>query len=264
MDARRISRRNRFAAPRVFSGASELERRSIWRLRRAQGFILLSCLLTIGLAWYTLVSSAFSVRSIVVNGTVNDSVSKAIEELQGKNIVRLATHRLERELPTQQSSLESIHIVKGFPDTLRVNVSVRTPVVAWKSGESTNWIDERGIIFSLEQPPDQSSRLLPLVIDTLGQPVVVGKRFVTPTFLRFVQTLTTTFQDRIGTTISVLEINESTRNLDVVTDGNLRIRFDTTRGLDPQLLALAKILEAYRADIHEYVDLRVDGRVFYK
>ena len=238
---------------------------------RTGGFRLLSwsivgvVLLASGLGGYLFGSGRFMVLSVVVTGSVNDGVNHALGQLNGKNILWLSTASLERELPNEQSSIAALHIIKGFPDTLRVNITVRQPLVRWQSGDKIFYLDQAGVIFSLDPNPDASvTDPLPLVRDPRAQPATLGRPFVTPAFVSFVTTLQTTFRDRIGIDLKGLTVSETTRELDGITGNNLTIRFDTTRLLEPQLATLASVLSTYKSAIHESIDLRVEGRAFYK
>lgn len=64
--------------------------------------------------------------------------------------------------------------------------------------------------------------------------------------------------------INSIEIGEVTLELTVVTKDGLRIIFDTTKNLGNQIDRLKNVLEQYGKDIHEYIDLRIENKVFYK
>ncbi len=217
------------------------------------------------LAWVAFGSEQFLVRSVIVTGTVNEGVSHALEALKGKNILLLTTGGLERSLPKSQSSIASIHIVKGLPDTLRVNVTVRTPLVRWQTKDQTVLLDQGGVPFTLEPPPPSSvTDSLPLVRDAHDQPVTLGMPLVAPGFVQFVADLQRSFRDRINLDLTNLSVGETTRELEGITSSHLKLTFDTTRTLDPQLKTLAAVLATYGSNIHESIDLRVEGRAFYK
>lgn len=217
------------------------------------------------LGWFLFGSGRFTIRTIKITGSVNAGVSQSLDQLRGRNILLVSTRNLDASLPTAQSSIASLRIIKGFPDTLRVNVTVRQPRVRWKSNDQLALLDESGVVFTLDPPPTAAvADPLPLVTDPKNLPLKLGQPLVAPAFVGFVVDLSHTFHDRTKLELVGMSIGETVGELDVTTANHLMIRFDPTRSLDPQLATLASVLGTYGSDIHESVDLRVVGRVFYK
>jgi len=224
-----------------------------------------SILAIAGVSWFIFGSSRFIVRSVVITGSVNDGVTQALESLKGKNILLLSTTGLERELPHQQSSIATLRIIKGFPDTLRINITVREPLIRWQSGDQEFYLDQSGVAFLLDPKPLASvTDQLPFVIDPRSQTIELGRALVPESFVRFAVALRRQFRDRSGIDLTGMSVSETTRELNVTTSNRLTIRFDTTRSLDPQLTTLAAIITTFGSSIRESIDLRVPGRVFYK
>lgn len=217
-----------------------------------------------GLSWWLLASPTFAVREVVVSGSLNQTVAEALTRLKGSNIVLLRTEAIEHELPQHQSSIRELRIIKGFPSTLKIAVAVRAPIAAWQSGSDHFFIDRDGVAFQSEGELAGTADGLPVVTDERAQPVTLGAPLVSRAFVAFVGALDHDFSDQIGNAITSLSVGETTRQLTVHTDAGFLIRFDTTRSLDPQLTALRQVLDRSRSEIHEYVDLRVEGKVFYK
>ena len=236
-----------------------------WHFPRVNAIAVLSGIALIAFGWYVFGSGHFKITTILIQGSLNDAVSHDLQSLKGKNIVLLSVRSYEEELPKRQSSLKSLHIVKGFPDTLKIDVSVREPIIVWKSGDKQYYLDSSGVAFTLEgiqTKVDDAS--LAKVTDSKSQPVEVGDQLVPRSFITFINQLSGEFKQKGGSAITGISIEETTRFVDVSTDSNITVKLDTTRSLDPQLAALAAVLNQYRSDIHQYVDLRVEGRAFYQ
>ena len=60
------------------------------------------------------------------------------------------------------------------------------------------------------------------------------------------------------------EVNETTFQLDAIMTSGLKLKFDTTRSVDSQLEALKKFLSDHPNEAEVYIDLRVEGKVFYQ
>jgi cell division septal protein FtsQ len=253
----------RFVSPKLFSTPLPRASRSGRFLRRGLlGLIGLAG--PTALVWLLAFSNVFTIKTVAIDGTVNAAVRSSLEQLMGTNLILLSTSRLERSLPTGQSSLALLRLVKGFPDTLRVNVSVRTPVIGWRSGDQLVLVDRDGVAFTLEESPTESAASLPVITDRKVQPVTLGTVIVPRSFVRFIAELKPAIESRTGRTVQELSIDETTRAVDVRIDVPLTVRFSTSRSVTVQLDALSAVLDRYRDEIHESIDLRADGRVFYR
>jgi hypothetical protein len=177
----------------------------------------------------------------------------------------------ERTIVEHQPSVKQIEILRGIPDTLRVKLIEREPAMIWQVGESWYTVDPAGFIFkeeklkrkedgSLETPQTD----LPVVVDTKNLPVKIGDSLIRPQFITFVKAAKERLPKEVKTEMVRAEIGESTFNVTVITQEKWTILFDTTRKLEPQMKNLTNVLETKRADIHEYIDLRVRGWVYYK
>lgn len=252
----------RFVSPKLFTAPPHSTQPRRFFRRGLPWFVGIGALG--GLVWLLIGSDVFTIRTVVIEGSVNGAIRSSLEQLKGTNLIVLSTGQLERSLPTGQSSLKLLHLVKGFPDTLRVNVSVRSPVLGWQSGDQRVLIDGDGVAFTLEDSVSNSAAELPNVVDRRAQPVTLGTVIVPRAFVRFVAELNPAVAARTGRTVQELSIDETTRAIDVRIDVPLTIRFSTSRSVTTQLDALSAVLDRYRDQIHESVDLRVEGRVFYK
>ena len=240
-------------------------RRIHWRFPRLNWVAILVIIGLIFGGWYVFGSGHFRVKTILIQGSLNPAVSKSLEALKGKNIVLLSVRSFEEELPKQQSSLQSLRIVKGFPDTLKINVSVREPVFIWKANNQQYYIDSSGVAFNLQDTQTKiNDGALISVTDPQNQPVSLGQPLVPPSFVSFITQLATEFHSKTSLTITGISVEETTHFVDVSTDGNFAVKLDTMRTLDPQLAGLMAVLNQDKANIHQYVDLRVEGRAFYQ
>jgi cell division septal protein FtsQ len=215
------------------------------------------------IAWWIFYSQFFKIKNIEISGTVNDSIKKEIDSFKGKNIFLFVVGQKDKELASRQSSIEKINIVKGIPDTLKVEVLVRKPIIRWKSKDAIYFIDEKGIAFNLESPTDGDNKL-PLVSDSRNLDVKVGGRIVTKEFVDFVNDLAVKIPEKIKKEVAEYIVDETTLHLEVKFRDSYKVFFDTTANLDDQIYLLAKIIEKHDSEITDYVDLRVEGRAYYK
>lgn len=218
------------------------------------------------LVWFLFASSYFKVKNIIVEGSVNPDVQQEIENLKGQNILILTLGNTDQRLAEKQSSIKEIKIYRGIPDTLKIKVTVRQPVLVWKSQEKVYLISDEGVAFEQGEGTvvNEEGQQIPTINDSRNLEVVPGNQLVIDDFVGFVSDLISSFQPKIEANITELKIGETTFQIEAQTDKGYYVLFDTTRKAESQLIALKKILDNYSNDIHEYVDLRVEGRAYYK
>lgn len=265
MNRKQQNWRSRFVTPVGQSGGRAVRRR--WRLPRVhvRWTPLLIIVIIAALGYIAFGSRVFRITTIDIQGSLNPAVESAILALKGKNSLLLSTQSLEQSLPKQQSSLRSIQIIKGLPDTLRITVAVRQPQFIWKSSDKQYYVDSDGVPFTFEGTSTTiDDHALLVVVDTRNAPVTVGVQVVPRRFADAMTVLTKSFQITTSLKITGVSVPETTREIDVSTDANIQAKFDTTRDIQPQLTAFVLVLAKDRSKIHQYVDLRVSGRAFFQ
>jgi len=101
------------------------------------------------------------------------------------------------------------------------------------------------------------------VTDEANVPVEFGKRVVSPEFIKFIKRLNEILPARLKINPSSYSITETTFDLKANTD-KWAIYFDTTRDADAQVDVLGRAMQHPAFVVYEYVDLRVEGKVYYK
>ena len=140
----------------------------IWALITTASAVLLA-------AWFLFFSPAFAIETIDVVGTVTPDILQDIQSLQGKNLLAYSSGSMTTRLRGAQSSIRTLAISKGLPNTLRIEVVQRTPVLRWTSGETKYLIDAHGEAFQrgmgFTETADDDP--IPEVVDEFKQPVVM-------------------------------------------------------------------------------------------
>lgn len=222
-------------------------------------------LVLIIIIWIIFFSGFFRVKNVVINGSLNTDIQKDLDSFKGKNIFTFIFSNKEKQLAQKQSSVKMINIIRGIPDTLKIDVIVRNPLLVWKSQDKIYFIDQDGIIFEQNNPEFwQGEQKLPLIIDQRNLAVKLGQKWLDEEFIYFVKDLYKLAPDITGLNITEIRINETTFQIEAMTDKNFFAKLDSSRDTPTQLKVLKKILDQYEEEIKEYVDLRVEGRVYYK
>jgi hypothetical protein len=66
--------------------------------------------------------------------------------IDGEQVINLNPEELTAKLATAYPELTSIDLKIGFPASVIIDVVERQPVLAWKTGDVTYWIDQNGFI----------------------------------------------------------------------------------------------------------------------
>jgi hypothetical protein len=116
-------------------------------LRAGAILLMLMC----AVASYGLIAtSAFSFRHLALEGeryTSADTGTAALALQQGANLVRLRTDTLIdalRAIPTVRDA----HVSIELPDTVRVRIDEREPILIWATGTSQFLVDRAGLLFA--------------------------------------------------------------------------------------------------------------------
>lgn len=130
-------------------GGGGIRRKSAGMTPLRAGAILL--MLMCAAASYGLIAtSAFSFRHLALEGeryTSADTVSAALALQQGANLVRLRTDTLIdalRAIPTVRDA----HVSIELPDTVRVRIDEREPILVWATGSNQFLVDRAGLLFA--------------------------------------------------------------------------------------------------------------------
>lgn len=228
---------------------------------------LVVLLILVGLLiWFLFYSSVFKIKTVDVNGTLNPEVKTEIDNFYGRNILSFRVGKIQNDLAKKQTSIKTLEINRGLPDTLKVQVNVRIPAIGWKTQDKNYYIDDEGVVFELAQGQtiDQNGEKIIVIEDTKNFAINPGEQLVTPAFVNFVKTMIKNVKDNQNIQVTVARIIETTFQIEADTDQGFKIILSTDGNLDNQLKALTAVIKDKRQDIHEYVDLRIEGRVYYK
>jgi POTRA domain, FtsQ-type len=141
----RTGRRSAVRTPR----GGGIKRRSAGLTPLRAGAILLMLLCAAG-AYGVVGTGAFAFRHLKLDGehyTSEDTVTAALALQQGANLVRLRTDTLVdalRTIPTVGDAQISIEL----PDTVRVHIDEREPILIWAVGDARFLVDRAGLLFA--------------------------------------------------------------------------------------------------------------------
>jgi hypothetical protein len=128
---------------------------------------ILIMLLTAAAAYGVVASSIFGYRRVAIDGhrfTPTSAVEDALALTSGTNLFELSTDRLAgalRALTTVRDATVSVEL----PDTVRVRLAEREPVLVWAVGQRSFLVDREGVLFATLESAPSAARGLQAVDD---------------------------------------------------------------------------------------------------
>lgn len=216
------------------------------------------------LVWFLLTAPIFRVHQLEIQGEVKPETQAEIEKLKGRNIFLLGGARAEEKLREQQPSIKRIKIIRGLPNIVRIQVLERDPVLVWKSQDKYYLLDKEGYAYKEVTADHPMVQSIKQVIDESGLAVNRDQPVVSPDFIEFVRRLIVELPQAVDLKAKDFTVKQSTFQIEAHTENGPRLLFETSRSLAAQLEALKLVWTERKDQIKEYVDLRVEGYVYYK
>ena len=151
-----------------------------------------------------------------------------------------------------------------MPDTLKIQFTQETAKVIWQTNGKNYLVDSAGVIYQENVLMENLPQNLLTIKDNNNVTVTIGQKILSENFLNFITELNSKFNQAIGFKINQFEIDETLFQMTAVTDQNWKVIFDTTRSVSDQLSDLTRFLADHKSEVTDYVDVRIEGRVYFK
>jgi len=221
-----------------------------------------------------LLSPLFRVRAINVYGN-KEIETQNIEKSIGRTNVLLITGRgLENKLLKEFPKIAEIKIEKNvFKKTLTITLKEREKTGIICKAEKINgaetvkdcfYFDKNGIVF--ENAPQTSGALMLLIKDFSSTQLALGNKILEPELIGSMIEIKNNFP-QAGNGIAWFELSMlPPKEIKAVTIKSWYILFDATRDMIKQFLILKTALseKITNTDNLEYIDLRIENRIYYK
>jgi cell division septal protein FtsQ len=249
-----------------------------WRARIIEwlSFALLASLIVVPLGmlgWLVFFTDTFVVRNMTVVDArphTADAVRSLTEGFLNKNILFIQTPYVEQQILAEIPQIRDVYIARKLPDTLKITVQEKTPLLLLLSNTRFYFIDAEGVVYEEAGLDTLPGIVLPVVKNTdTGAQVTLGVPVVESSFVEFVYKAEEYLPDIVEANIAEIRIPSlAAREVHFLLDNNILIRLDSTRALESQLNVLDRLLEhtipeETWPDV-EYIDLRIPNRVYYK
>jgi len=175
----RNPRRYRAAAAAGSRGRQARVRRASAGLSPTRAAAILAMLVSAGAIYGLVATAAFGYSRLDIVGTVvtpPGTVEAMLGLDKGANLVGLSTEPLEVQLRVIPSVADA-HVSVGLPDTIRVEVTERHPIVIWAAAGHRFLVDEGGTLFAdVGTTPPPAIAALPVVTDDRQSAATLGIR----------------------------------------------------------------------------------------
>lgn len=220
-------------------------------------------LLFIFLFYLLFFSSKFQIKDVIIEGNklITDQILGSYIPFRN-NIFRFNTGAVEKKILQQNPEISSVQIIRGIPNAVKIVVSEHENKLIWQSGNDRYLISTQGK--ATKKLDEKDNFDLPTIIDAKSLPVNLGENLVSASFVAFVSNINDKFYDYTNVKPIGYEISETTFDVIVKTDAGIYVKLNSLRSSAVQLENLKKVLVAKKVDIHEYVDMRINGWAYYK
>ncbi len=224
-------------------------------------------------AWLLLFTTTFRVQTItIVDARPNtaESIRQSTSNAIGKNILFLDTQVTEQHILSSVPQVRNIRVTRKLPDTIKIIVQEKTPVLLLLSSQHYYFVDQQGIAYEEARLENLPGVILPVVKNTDSTAKLqLGTTVVDPSFIDFIQQIQQQIPTITDAQVAEIRIPSlSAREVHFLLNNNWLLRFDSTRQTQGQLNILRQVLEQSitpeQKKTLQYIDLRIPNRVYYR
>ena len=221
-----------------------------------------------GLVYVIFFSPLFEIKEIKISNNRVISSEEIQNSLDNQNNIFLAAgNKLTEILTNDFPGILSVEMSKDiFKKTIELNIIERKEAgIYCKEEDKCYYIDKEGVIF--EEAPQTSGTLILAIKDFSKREIEIGKNVIEKEFMAELIDLKNYLPGQLGFKVLDFTIESDVlKDLKVNTNEGWYILFDGLKDLKSQLEALRLVLEEKieeRKDL-EYIDVRIENRVYYK
>ncbi|MDO8443980.1 MAG: FtsQ-type POTRA domain-containing protein [bacterium] len=256
------STKRKYRSPAIYNPTGRSEKKKI----KASPFLIRLAFFAVflfGVIYYLFFSSQFQITEVIVEGNSLVSKEDIINVLPQQQNIFLFKINQDREIILSKfPEISQVEIYRGIPDAIKIVVLERENKIVWQTNNEMYFVSTEGD--TTRKISQSEAGNLPVVSDTKNLAVKPGSRLVSPNFVAFITNIYSAFQSEDNIKPVNFEVTETTFNVNLKTDAGFYIKLNSLRSSQKQLSDLKLILAEHRPDIHEYVDLRIDGWAYYK
>lgn len=241
------------------------------KIKRRKSMLFLICLIfLIVLVYIFLFSSLFKIQAIEILGNKEVEAEEIKNSFDYGNIFLVTENKIKNDLIKKIPKIGDLEISKNLiKRSIKLTIEERGRLgIACQVKEETEdcfYIDKQGVIF--EQAPQTSGSLILLIKDYSQREFYLGKKIFEQRIVDFISQARQGLSSEIG--LTALDFNVLSfppKDLKVMTNEGWYIIFDLEGDIKNQLRSIKVALEEKieNRENLEYVDLRIENRIYYK
>lgn len=243
--------------PKIYSAPQD---KQDYKLPKTVIVIIVGLILIIVIVFLLFLSPFFKIKNINIIGNPPEDSQFYINQFKNENVFLVKSNDIEKTLETKYSEFSSINVYKGIPNILKIEFIERDAYIVWRSNNQNYLVDANGLAY---KKIDSLNSDIPLVIDNKNLPITPPSQVVTANIINFVLNAKAKIKDS-GFKVKQFEINDTIFQVSAIINKKLKIIFDITRSLSDQMDAFNQAYSQNKNDIRQYVDVRVEGKVYYQ
>ncbi len=244
--------------PKIYSPPKEKEERKIPKIIKVLIFLVI---LVIALIYILLLSPLLQIKKIEIVGNLPSDNQDYLNQFKGQNLFFVKSGKISSTLQNKFPEFLNIEVLKGIPNILKVQIEEREVKIIWQSQSRYFFVDADGLAYK-ETNSDSIANLVQ-VVDNKNIEVIPPQQIATTNFTASILNLNAEIKTA-GFEIKQFEVNDTIFQVSALTSAGFKIIFDTTRSLSDQVEAFSQVYRDHKDEIKEYVDIRVEGKVYYK
>ncbi len=190
------------------------------------------------------------------------------------NFLFISEKKVSELLKNNFKKIRAVTVSKEFPDSISINIDERKAVLVWCSGEKCFLIDENGTAYSVADfnSSEISQNHLIRINDMSERDIAIGQKITDYDFEQYVIGIKNALKGidlKINSGDDAYSTPSNVANeIDVKVESDVKIYFSTQFSLmsaiDSLDIIFKKEITRDKLESIEYIDLRSEGKVFYK
>jgi len=234
--------------------------------RKKATFYIFILLIIGGLIYLFIFSPVFRIKKINISGNQKVSSEEIISTLKYKNIFLITKNSIKKQLTKKFPEILDLKLSKNlFKGELHIRLVERETVGILCAKDKCFYFDKDGIIFGFAS--DINGGMITLVKDYSDKNYNLGDKVFDKNLIDNILSIKDELASEIDLGVSSFDIDVyPVEELRVVTNESWYILFNLKNNIKSQLLALKAALneKIQNRSTLQYIDLRIENRIYYK